>query len=255
MLIDTHTHIYLKEFDEDREDVVSRSISSGVEKLFLPNIDSGSIESMMNLAEKHPDICFPMIGLHPGSVNENYLDELDRIQSYYEKGRFIGVGEIGIDLYWDKTFINEQEKAFEIQLNWAKKYSLPVVIHARDSFQEIYKVLDKVFEEGMKGVFHSFTGSFDDVEKIKEYDFYYGINGIVSFKNSDLPKTVKAIPENRLLLETDSPYLAPTPKRGKRNESSFLKFTCEKLADVLGMNLKEVEELTTKNALKLFNIE
>ena len=252
MLIDTHTHIYLEEFDDDRDEVIVRSLSSGIEKLFLPNIDSGSIENMLALAEKYPKICYPMIGLHPGSVSENFLDELELLKTYFDKNKFIGVGEIGIDLYWDKTYKNEQEKAFEIQLNWAKEYSLPVVIHARESFNEIYKVLDKVYENGMKGVFHSFTGSSKDVEKIKEYDFYYGINGILSFKNSHLPNILKSIPKNRLLLETDSPYLAPMPKRGKRNESSFLKYTCEKLAETLSIEVKEVEEFTTRNALDLF---
>ena len=254
MLIDTHTHLYLEEFDDDRDEVIERSISSGIEKLFLPNIDSSSIEDMLSLAEKYPETCYPMIGLHPGSVTKNYLDELEYLKTYFAKKKFIAVGEIGIDLYWDKTYIKEQEKAFEIQLNWAKEYSLPVVIHARESFNEIYKVLDKVYENGMKGVFHSFTGSLEDVEKIKEYDFYYGINGILSFKNSHLPDILKSIPQNRLLLETDSPYLAPMPKRGKRNESSFLKYTCEKLADILDVKVEEAEEFTSQNALNLFSV-
>ena len=255
MLIDTHTHLYLEEFDKDRDEVVKRAIDSGVGKLFLPNIEVDSIEKMLHLAQKYPGICFPMMGLHPGSVKENFKVELGKMESYLKKENFIAIGEIGIDLYWDKTFIKEQEKAFEMQLEWAKEYSLPVVIHARDSFQEIFTILDNVFKSGMRGVFHSFTGSMEDAEKIKEYDFYYGINGIATYKNSELPEIIKILPLDRILLETDSPFLSPVPKRGKRNESSFLKFTCEKLSEILKLDIGKVEELTTKNAQKLFSIE
>jgi len=255
MLIDTHTHLYLEEFDNDRDEVVRRAIDTGIEKLFLPNIDGDSIGKMLQMAKSHPENCFPMLGLHPGSVKEDFMGELNKLKAYLGKENFIAIGEIGIDLYWDKTFIKEQEYAFEMQLEWAKEFSLPVVIHARESFQEIYKVLDKVFEPGMKGVFHSFTGDKEDVAKIKEYDFYYGINGIATYKNSELPETIKIMPLDRILLETDAPFLSPVPKRGKRNESSYLNFTCQKLAEILDIKLDIVEEITTQNALKLFSLK
>ncbi|MCF8380322.1 MAG: TatD family hydrolase [Bacteroidales bacterium] len=255
MLIDTHTHLYLEEFDKDRDEVVIRSIESGVEKLFLPNIDLSSVENMLQMSERYPKHCYPMLGLHPGSVKKDYLTELEKLESYLGKGKFIAIGEIGIDLYWDKSLLAEQEQAFEIQLKWAKDLSLPVVIHARDSFQEIFKILDKMYVPGMKGVFHSFTGTKEDAKKIKEYDFYYGINGIATYKNSALPEVIKTLPADRILLETDSPFLSPVPKRGKRNESSFLQHTCQKLSEILNINSDKIEELTTTNALQLFRIE
>lgn len=254
MLIDTHTHLYLKEFDHDRQEVIEAGLKEDVQKMLLPNIDTSTIPGMLDMVKKYPGVCYPMAGLHPGSVGENYREDLSRIRNEISKGRYIAIGEIGIDLYWEKKFRKEQEEVFEIQLEWAKETGLPVVIHARESFQEIFKVMDRVFDTGLRGVFHSFTGNEYDVEKIKEYDFYFGINGIVTFKNSTLKEIVKLIPENRLLLETDSPYLAPVPKRGRRNESSYLRYTCNFLAEFLGIERRNLERITTENALKLFKL-
>lgn len=254
MMIDTHTHLYLDQFKNDRKEVLERAINSGIEKILLPNIDSGTIKSMFDLVKDFPGICHPMIGLHPGSVTENYLDELEQINIFRKKNQFIAIGEIGIDLYWDKKFRIQQEKVFSIQIEWAKETGLPIVIHSRESFNEIFKILDELYEPGLKGVFHSFTGGAKEVEKIMEYDFYYGINGIVTFKNSDLGEIVKNIPQERILLETDSPYLSPIPYRGKRNESSYLRYICDFLAKKLGLSYSDMEKLTTRNAIDLFKL-
>lgn len=254
-LIDSHTHLYLDEFADDRPEVIARAINAGVTRLYLPNIDSTTIGDMMLLAEAYPENCFPMMGLHPTSVKGNYREELDVVRQWLSEGKFIAIGEIGIDLYWDKTFRTEQEEAFEKQLRWGIEYGLPVVIHARESFGEIYRVLDRVWQEGMTGVFHSFTGNHDDVKKITEYGFYFGLNGIITFKNSGMTDVIKSIPRNKIILETDSPFLAPVPRRGRRNESSYVRFVAEKLAGILGMSFSEVADLTTANAEKLFNLK
>lgn len=253
-MFDTHTHLYLNDFDSDREEVIQRALDAGVKKLLLPNIDTSTIENLLALANKYKTSCLPMAGLHPGSVKDNYIEELNKLEFYLSNFHFIAIGEIGIDLYWERKYQIQQEKAFGIQLEWANKYKLPVVIHARDSFKEIYKVLDQHKKPGLKGVFHSFTGTGEDIQKIREYDFYFGINGIVSFKNSDLRNLLRQIPVNRLLLETDSPFLAPTPKRGRRNESSYIVYIYEFVAKELGMNVSDLQRLTTKNAIELFNI-
>lgn len=254
MLIDTHTHLYLEEFRQDRKEVINRALHAGVKKLLLPNIDLGTIDDLLEMTTENPGICLPMIGLHPGSVNESYIYELEKLEKYIEHHSFIAIGEIGIDLYWDKTFKKEQKEAFKIQIDWAKNNDLPIVIHSRDSFREIFEVLDQSFDEGLKGVFHSFTGGAEEVKKIREFDFYFGINGISTFKNSDLKEILKYIPENRLLLETDSPYLAPVPKRGRRNESAFLKYTAEFIAEYLGMTIESLEEISSENAIELFKM-
>lgn len=254
-LIDSHTHLYLDEFGDDRDEVVQRALDKGVSKLFLPNIDSSTISGMRKMQLDYPGICYPMMGLHPTSVRGNYLEELETVNKWLEKGSFIAIGEIGIDLYWDKSYLREQQEAFEKQLNYALDYDLPVVIHSRESFSEIFAILDRVWRQGMKGVFHSFTGSFTEVDRIREYDFYFGINGIVTFKNSGLDKVVAKIPSDRIILETDSPFLAPVPKRGRRNESSFVRYVADKLAEILNMKFDEIAGLTTANAMRLFNIE
>ena len=253
-LIDSHTHLYLDQFDSDRKEVIERAMEAGVSKLFLPNIDSSTVKAMLNMQDSFPGTCYAMMGLHPTSVKEDYTKELELVREWFEKERFIAVGEIGIDLYWDKTFQKEQEAAFEQQLKLALQYDLPAVIHARDSFNEIFNVLDKVWEKGMKGVFHSFTGGAEEVRKIAEYDFYFGINGIVTFKNSGLGDVVRDIPVNRIILETDSPYLAPVPKRGKRNESGYITYIAGKLSDLLEISLEDTARLTSENARLLFNI-
>lgn len=254
-LIDTHTHLYIGEFDADRAEVVKRAKEKGVKKLLLPNIDSLSIPGMHEMCSLFPGICLPMIGLHPGSVNKNFEKELEIVYSWINKNKYVAIGESGIDLYWDKTFREQQLEAFRIQVEWAKQKGLPIVIHARESFSEIFSVLDRLADENMKGVFHSFTGNEDHVKVIMEYGFYFGINGIVTYKNSDLIKTLEKIPPERVLLETDSPYLSPVPMRGKRNESSNLTYIAAEIAQVYHNSLEEVALVTTGNACKLFNLD
>jgi TatD DNase family protein len=254
-LIDTHTHLYLPEFDIDRNVVVKNALEAGIEKMFLPNIDSGTIDRMLQLCLDFPKVFYPMMGLHPGSVKENYLDELKIVKEHIFGGQYIAVGEIGIDLYWDKTFLKQQFSAFEQQIEIAKELNLPIVIHARDSFNEIFSILDNHKGAGLKGVFHSFTGGLAEVEKITEYDFFFGINGIVTFKNSGLDKIVAEIPINRILLETDSPYLSPVPKRGIRNESMHLKYVNNFLATLFNLMPEQFADITSENAMQLFNLK
>jgi len=253
-LIDTHTHLYLPEFDADREQVIQNALDKGIEKMFLPNIDSGTIDGMMQLCRNYPGIMFPMIGLHPGSVKENYTDELKIISELAYKGGFIAIGEIGIDLYWDTKFSQQQNDAFEKQLILAKELNLPVVIHARNSFNEIFSILEKHAGSGLRGVFHSFTGGLEELAKILSYDFYIGINGIVTFKNSGLDKIASEIPLDRLLLETDSPYLSPVPKRGIRNQSAHAYYINEFLAKIYKISPEKLAGITTKNATELFKL-
>lgn len=252
--IDTHTHLFLHEFDSDRDHVIANAIDNSVEKMLMPNIDSSTIDSLNNLAKKYPNYCLPMMGLHPTSVKENYIDELKIVENYLEKNKVYAIGEIGIDLYWDKTFIKEQEKAFKYQVDLAKKYKLPIVIHTRNSFDEIFNIMDEINSENLKGVFHSFTGNEKQARKIIEWGFMIGIGGIVTFKNSGLDKVVNNIDISHIVLETDSPYLAPVPKRGRRNESAYIKHVAEKLAGIKNISIDEVARITSQNARQLFRI-
>ena len=253
-LTDTHAHLYLKAFENDLDKVIERAVDKGVKRIFLPNLDSSSVEDMLRICEKYKGICFPMMGLHPTSVKENYSEELSFIEEQLNINQVIAVGEIGIDLYWDKTFLEEQQLVFRTQLNWAKERALPVVIHARDSFNEIFEVMDQEYTPDLKGVFHSFTGNKEQVKKILSYGFYIGINGIVTFKNTGLDQVVKDIPVEKLLVETDAPFLAPTPYRGKRNESSYVAKVAKKIAEIKELGTDELANITTQNALSLFNI-
>lgn len=254
-MIDTHTHLYLPEFGPDRALVVENALKAGVQKMFLPNIDSSTVAGMMELCATYPGIFFPMMGLHPGSVKENYPDEIKIVEENLATGDYIAVGEVGIDLYWDKSFLSQQLVAFDTQIRLALEMNLPVVIHARESFREIFNILDKYADSGLTGVFHSFTGGLAEVEKILSYDFFFGINGIVTFKNSNIAETVRHIPINRILLETDSPYLSPVPKRGIRNESSHLLYINEFLARILNKSAEQMADITTSNAKQLFYAE
>lgn len=252
--VDTHTHLYSEEFNADRTEMIQRALDANVQKLLLPNIDLESLAGMYELEQQFPENCHAMLGLHPCSVNENYKSVLDTLYQELQKRKFIAIGEIGIDLYWDKTFLNEQKDAFKTQIAWSKELNIPFVIHARDSFTEIYDVLDDVWDDSLKGVFHCFTGTLEDVEKINTYkNMYFGIGGVSTFKKSDLPNVIPAILTERLLLETDSPYLAPTPKRGKRNESSYIPLIADNLATILQKSVDEIRDLTTQNAKNLFN--
>ncbi|MCL3782380.1 TatD family deoxyribonuclease [Prolixibacteraceae bacterium JC049] len=253
MLIDTHSHIFSKEFSSDVHEVVERAISSGVEKIVLPNVDSSSIKNMLDLSDAYPDVCYPVIGLHPTSVKEDYEEELEIVNYWLKKRSFKGIGEIGIDLYWDSSFLEEQIIVFRQQLRWAKERKLPVVIHVRDSFEETFQVIEEEMDEDLKGVFHSFTGTEEQAHKITGWGFKLGINGIVTFKNGGLDKTLAGVDMKHLMLETDSPYLAPVPFRGKRNESAYIRNIQQKIADIYNVSLDEVARVTTDNARKLFN--
>ena len=252
-LIDTHTHLYSKEFDEDRDAVIEKAISTGIDKFFLPNIDLDSVEGMHDLVLKYPKHCFPMMGLHPCSVDGDFEKTLATLNQYFSTQKYYAVGEIGIDLYWDKTFINQQIEAFKIQIAWAKEHKLPIVIHVRDAFNEVFDVIDELNDDRLFGIFHCFTGDENQAKKILNYGgFKLGLGGVLTFKNSGLDKTVENIALNDLVLETDSPYLAPTPKRGKRNESGYLINIAEKLADIHQISLDEVAQVTSKNAKSIF---
>lgn len=254
-LIDTHTHLFAEEFDEDRELAVLRAGEAGVTRLFMPNIEDTTVESLLALCRKHEE-CYPMIGLHPTSVDTDWMNRLARVKEWLLSGeRFYGIGEVGMDLYWDKTYRLEQMKVLDEQVRWALDYSLPLIIHCREAYTELLEVLDPYRTSGLTGIFHSFTGTADDAARLLEYSgFMLGINGVVTFKKSSLPEVLKEVPLSRLVLETDSPYLAPVPYRGKRNESAYLVKVAEKLGDVYGLPLEKIAAETTENALKLFKI-
>lgn len=252
--IDTHTHIYLEQFNDDRKETVQRAVDSGVSKLLLPNIDSNTIEGMHQMEIDHPGVCYAMMGLHPTHVKENYKKELKTVEDWLSKRKYIAIGEIGIDLYWDKAFYKQQVETFEFQCRLAVDLNLPVVIHARESYKELFESLENMKLSNLRGVFHAFTGHYDEANKLIDLGFMVGIGGIVTFKNSGLGEVVKGIDLEHILLETDSPFLAPTPNRGKRNESSYVKLVAQKIADVKEISLEKVAEATTQNAKKLFSI-
>lgn len=253
--VDTHSHLFLEEFDKDREETVKRAVSNGVDKILLPNVDSSTIGPMMALVKRFPAHCYPMMGLHPTSVDENYGQQLEVITSWLKKEKFYAIGEIGIDLYWDKTHLAAQQKAFVQQLELAKHYQLPVVIHTRNSFPEVFELLDKEIDHSLQGVFHSFTGNLEDAKKVIGYGFKIGVGGILTFKNSGLDKVLAGIDLKHMVLETDSPYLAPVPRRGKRNESAYIPHIGKKLAEIHNVSLEEVAAITTQNAYDLFQIK
>jgi TatD DNase family protein len=256
MFIDTHTHLFSESFDEDRAQIVERAIAAGVEKMLLPNIDVSSIDSMHELAFKYPNNCYSMMGLHPGYVKEDWKEQLAIIEKHLFSSKYIAVGEIGMDLFWDKSFQKEQADVFIQQVKWAKELKLPIVIHARDAFQEIFDIVDEMIDEDLTGIFHCFTGDVEQANHILKYkNFKLGIGGVLTYKKAELDKVLSQISIDNLVLETDSPYLPPVPYRGKRNESSYLLHIAEKLADVYQITLKEVEEITTRNALEIFNLD
>ncbi|MGA2823468.1 MAG: TatD family hydrolase [Bacteroidales bacterium] len=254
--IDTHTHLYVEEFDHDRDAVIQRAVDIGVDRFFLPAIDKSYYERMMSVAGRHSEHCYPMIGLHPTSIKANFLEELDFVKEMLEKGRekFYGIGEIGIDLYWDKTFVNEQNFAFNYQLDLAIEYHLPVVIHTRNSFDIAIKMIREKNNPELKGVFHCFSGSVEQAQQAMELGFMLGIGGIITYKNSGLQKVVEVTGLTHLVLETDAPYLPPAPYRGKRNESAFIPVIAEKIAKLKHVSIEEVAKKTTQNAVTLFNL-
>lgn len=258
MLIDTHTHLYSSQFDEDRKSEIESCLAQNVGKMLMPNVDSKSIKGMHQLADDYPNICYPMMGVHPCSIQpENWKEELQIAKDHLfnKTYNYIAVGEIGIDLHWDKSTLAIQQEAFATQIVWAKELGLPIVIHARESFNEIFEVVDQYNDENLKGIFHCFTGGKVEAEKIISYgDFLMGIGGVLTFKNGGVAEVIKDYALENFVLETDAPYLAPTPNRGKRNQSSYLPLIAEKMADTFGLSLPEIEVATTKNAEKLFNI-
>lgn len=253
-LIDTHTHIYLPEFDGDRDETVSRALRAGVVKMLMPNIDDDSVSPMLATRDLFPGVCIPMTGLHPTSVKEDYLSKLEKIEEYSGNQEFCAVGEIGIDLYWDKTHLIEQVAAFKRQVEYAIRKKKPVVVHSRNSFAEVFTALEEFSGSGLKGVFHAFTGTLDDAEKALRNGFKLGIGGIVTFKNSGLDKVVKEAGLENIILETDSPYLAPSPFRGKRNESSYLCIINRKVAEIFGLSEEIVSSVTFSSSVELFGL-
>ncbi|MDH5396900.1 MAG: TatD family hydrolase [Cyclobacteriaceae bacterium] len=254
MLIDTHAHIYLKQFKEDIDEVMQRSHDEGIQKILMPNIDVTSIEGMLNMEAAYPGVCYSMMGLHPCSVGADFEKQLATIEEYLNKREYIAIGEIGTDLYWDKTYWPQQQEAFVIQLDWAKTRELPVVIHCRDSMDETLDMVEARVDNRLTGVFHCFGGSLEQARRIIEMGFYLGIGGVSTYKNSEVDQVVKTVGLDRVVLETDSPYLAPVPKRGKRNEPLYVKYVCEHLASMLECSAEEVSGKTTLNARKLFHL-
>ena len=251
-LIDTHCHLYLKEFESDLPAVMQRAKNAGVEKFCLPAIDSEVIDDMLKLEELYPEKFFLMMGLHPGSVKEYYKDELKIVEDYLHKRKFIAVGEIGLDFYWDKTFIKEQYDAFHNQIEIGLNYNLPIVVHSRNATDECIEVVKQY--SSLKGVFHCFSGNTEQAENLIELGFLLGIGGVVTFKNSGLDKVIEQIGLNHVIIETDAPYLAPVPFRGKRNVPGYLKYVIEKLSLVSGKESEQVAKITTQNAINLFNL-
>jgi TatD DNase family protein len=254
MLIDTHSHIYLSEFDSDRANMVIRAENEGVDLILMPAIDNEAHFAMLKTEGDFPGKCLPMMGLHPCSVKNGYRQELQIVREYFEKRRFVAVGETGLDFYWDKTFTKEQYESFQIQIELAKQYDIPIVIHSRNSIDECIKVIAENQDGNLKGVFHCFSGDEKQAKEIIDLGFYLGIGGVLTFKNSGLDKVMATIDMKNVILETDAPYLAPVPFRGKRNECSYLKYVVEKLGEIKAVSKEEIGNITTKNAKELFSI-
>jgi TatD DNase family protein len=249
---DTHTHLYSEEFDFDRNEMMQKAISKGVTRFFVPAIDSTCTNAMYELEKNYPENVFLMMGLHPCCVKEHYLDELNHIETELSKRKFIAIGEIGIDLYWDKTTLEIQKIAFKYQIQLAKKYKLPIVIHCRESFDEIFEVLESEKSDDLFGIFHCFTGNFEQAQQAISYNMKLGIGGVVTFKNGKIDQFLHQIDIKHIVLETDSPYLAPVPYRGKRNESSYVTLVAEKLATIYGVSVEEIAKITTQNSKAIF---
>ncbi|PXX25904.1 TatD family hydrolase [Arenibacter sp. ARW7G5Y1] len=254
ILTDTHTHLYSEAFDGDRSLAIERALDLGVERFFIPAIDSSYTEAMLDLEKAYPDNIFLMAGLHPTHVKEDYRKELAHVEEMLASRKFYAVGETGIDLYWDKTFLKEQQLAFKQQIQWAKKYAYPIVIHCRDGFDEVFQILEEEKGEGLFGIFHCFTGTFEQAQKAISYNMKLGIGGVVTFKNGKIDTYLGKIDLKHVVLETDSPYLAPVPYRGKRNESAYLVKVLEKMAQIYSMDKEEVAAITTDNSRQVFGI-
>lgn len=254
IITDTHTHLYSEAFDEDRHDMINRAIAQGVSRFFIPAIDSQYTESMLKLEKDFPENIFLMTGLHPTHVKTNYKDELKHIEELLEQRSFYAIGEIGIDLYWDKSTLGIQQEAFKHQIQLAKKYKLPIVIHCRDAFNEVFEVLEREKDDHLFGIFHCFSGTLEQAHQAISYNMKLGIGGVATFKNGKIDKFLNQIDLNHIVLETDAPYLAPTPYRGKRNESLYILKVLEKLATIYNTTEKAIAEVTTKNSKAIFKV-
>ena len=252
---DTHTHLYLEEFDQDRREVMEKASGAGVKYMMLPNIDSTSISTMLALADEFPGNCFPMMGLHPTSVKENFRDELAIVEEQLQERKFYGIGECGIDLYWDKTFAKEQEYVFRHHIELALSYNLPLIVHIRESFNEVIRILRDVNKPDLRGIFHCFSGSPEQAKQATGLGFSLGLGGVITFKNNRMQETLKHVEMKHLVLETDAPFLAPMPYRGKRNDPSYIPIIAEKVAEIKGISPEEVARNTTENARKLFRFD
>ncbi|MCD8044067.1 MAG: TatD family hydrolase [Tannerellaceae bacterium] len=254
-IVDTHCHLYLEEFSQDIDEVIASARQNNISHIILPNVDTTTVADLFKLTEQYPNYFYPLLGLHPTSVGDSYKKDLQVIENYISQHTIYGIGEIGIDLYWDKTYKQEQIIVFEEQLRWSLDLNLPVSIHTREAFPEVIESLYKVGPEKLKGVFHSFTGTIEHLKEINKLPgFFIGINGVITFKNSDLSSVIKETGLNKIVLETDAPYLAPVPLRGKRNEPVYLWNTAKKVAESLETDIEMIAEQTSKNALELFGI-
>ncbi len=254
MFVDTHTHLYDDRLNEAKQDeMIRRALEAGIEKMYMPNCDQHTIPGMMRIAEAFPDRCLPMMGLHPTYVKADYLDELNVVESWLYEGGFAAVGEIGLDYYWDKTFVAQQKDAFAKQIDWAIHYNLPIVIHSREATADCIEIVRGKQNGDLRGIFHCFSGNADEAKQITDLGFMLGIGGIITYKsNKELQEIVQSAPLENLVLETDAPYLSPVPYRGKRNESAYLQFIAEKVAEVRQVSIEEIGKATTENALRIF---
>lgn len=254
MFVDSHAHLYLNQFDEDNDTVINEAIKKKVKKIFLPNIDSSTTPRMNELVKRYPEVCFPMMGLHPCSVKEDYKTELKHVEEELKNGSYCGIGETGIDLYWDKTFRKEQIEAFEIQIGWALDMDLPIIIHSRESLDLTIEIISNHQNGKLKGIFHCFNGTPEQSQKIVDLNFHMGLGGVITFKKANLDEMISLMPLENMVLETDSPYLAPVPYRGKRNESSYIPLIAEKISEVKNLSVDEIAKTTTHNAELLFGL-
>lgn len=254
MIVDTHAHVYGSYFDDGPEEVIKRAVKAGVGKIFLPNVDAESIEQVVAISEAFPESCFPMVGLHPCDVKEDFKSQLASLRAWLDKRRFYAIGEIGMDLYWDKSFQKQQEEAFLEQLSWATDFNLPIVIHSRNANDEVLALLKAYNRPEIRGIFHCFSGTLQQAEEMIALGFYLGIGGVLTYKNSGLDKIVEQIGLEHLVLETDAPYLPPVPHRGKKNEPAYLPYIVQKLADIKDVSSQQIHEITTQNALKVFGM-
>ncbi|WP_299012593.1 TatD family hydrolase [uncultured Polaribacter sp.] len=254
MITDTHTHLYAEEFKEDQAAMMQRAKDAGVSRFFVPAIDSSCTTSMLQLEKDFPESVFLMMGLHPTYVKENYLEELAHVKEWLDKKNFYAIGEIGIDLYWDKTFLTQQQEAFRTQIKWAKEKKLPIIIHCRDAFDEIFEILEEEKADDLFGIFHCFTGTLAQAKQAISYNMKLGIGGVATFKNGKIDKFLNEIDIKHIVLETDAPYLAPKPFRGKRNESAYITYVIDKLVDIYSVSYDEIAKITTENSKAVFGV-